>query len=263
MTVRKSLALAMAVSGSAGPAMAADWTGPYVGITGGGGWGQQAQHGGILTLPSGGGVSSGTMSTSVVTSTIMTTSISSSVVVADGSYKLSGGLVGGSVGYNWQQDRFVYGLEGDGSWADITGSGTCGFGGAIPHACGGGIHALGTVRGRIGYDLGTLSGPFGGFMVFAAGGLAVADVKSWDALFGTSGSRAIAGWTVGAGIEAKFATKWSVTLEYLHVDLGEHGLFTAIPPNAERVRTTADLVRVGLSYHFDWVDAPTPVIARY
>jgi outer membrane immunogenic protein len=181
---------------------------------------------------------------------------------ADGQYSIGGGLVGGSVGYNWERERFVFGLEGDGSWADISGSGTCGFDGASPHQCGGGIRALGTVRGRLGYDLGPVLGPFGDVLIFATGGLAVAEVHAWDSLFGTSGSSAIAGWTVGGGFEAMFAKNWSVKLEYLYVDLGDHGIFTAIAPNVEHVSTHAEIVRVGVNYHFD-IAPPAAVIAKY
>jgi hypothetical protein len=74
--VRKSLALAIAVSGVAQSALAADpggsdgsWSGPYIGISGGGGWGEGGQHSGILLLPSRAG-SSGTGGTSGTTTII-------------------------------------------------------------------------------------------------------------------------------------------------------------------------------------------------
>ena len=60
MSVRKSLALAIAAAGAAGFANQAhaqlaaglpQWAGPYVGITGGWGWGHQSQSGGVLQLP--------------------------------------------------------------------------------------------------------------------------------------------------------------------------------------------------------------------
>ena len=272
MDARKSFAITFAVSGVASPALAGNWSGPYVGISGGGGWGDQAQHGGILTLPSSGGVSlpvvasstpsmsSSTISSSTITSSTITSStITSSTVTSssfssgsgDGRYHLSGGLFGGGVGYNWQQERLVYGLEADGSWADISGDGTCGLGGALPHRCGGGIDALGTVRGRIGYDFGHPVGPFGSVMAFAAGGLAVGDIHAWDSLYGNKGSKTLAGWTIGGGIEAMFAQHWSVKLEYLHVDFGDEKVFTAIPPRPERVDTSADIFRVGVNFHFD------------
>jgi outer membrane immunogenic protein len=252
MAIRKSLALAMAVAGMSGPAVAGAaypplrWDGFHAGPQGGDGWGQQSQSGGRF-VPS------------IIIITICT-SFCDGTGVADGSYKLSGGLVGGTVGYDWQNGRYVFGLEGDGSWADISGSGTCGFGGVAPHPCGGSVRALGTVRARLGYDLGNVSPWGGGVLAYATGGLAVGDVHAWDSLLGTSGDKTAAGWTVGAGLEAMFAPNWSVKLEYLHVDLGNPAVFTAIPPNPEHVSTHFDVVRLGLNYHFSWTPAPTPPV---
>ena len=177
---------------------------------------------------------------------------------------MSGALLGGGVGYNWQQERFVFGLEGDGSWSSISGSGTCGYYSSAPHACGGGIDALGTVRGRVGYDLGNVIGSFGSVLAFASGGLAIGDVHAWDSLLGASGSQTIAGWTVGGGFEAMIMPHWSVKVEYLHVDLGDHGIFTALPPNVEHVSTHAEVFRLGVNYHFDVAPPPPPVMsAKY
>ncbi|HEY8136527.1 MAG TPA: outer membrane beta-barrel protein, partial [Methylocystis sp.] len=214
MQTRKSLAIALAVSGLSGQAATADpgtWAGPYVGVSAGGGTGAQSQHGGLLLLPLPAGATS-------VTSIPPT-----STYYSDGGYGISGALLGGGVGFNWQQERFVFGIEGDGSWSSISGSGTCGFYSIAPHACGGGIDALGTVRGRVGYDLGNVIGPFGGVLAFVSGGLAIGDVHAWDSLLGASGSQTIAGWTVGGGFEAMIMPHWSVKVEYLHVDLGDHG----------------------------------------
>ena len=216
------------------------WDGLHAGPQGGVGWGQQSQSGGLF-LPS------GTTSTIIICTTCTT----------DGSYNLSGGLVGGTVGYDWQNGRYVFGLEGDGSWADISGSGTCGAP-ALPHACGGSVRALGTVRARLGYDLGNVSPWGGGVLAYATGGLAVGDVHAWDSLFGTSGDKTAAGWTVGAGLEAMFAPNWSVKLEYLHVDLGNPAVFSAVPPQPEHVSTHFDVVRLGLNYHFNWTPTPAP-----
>jgi outer membrane immunogenic protein len=253
MAIRKSLALAMAVAGIGGPvagiggpalAGAAPpplrMDGPYVGGAGGWGGGIQDQSGGILPLT--------TTATITITTTLLT----------DGHYHLSGGLVGGTVGYNFQQGRWLYGPEADISWADISGSGTCGFGGAAPHACGGDVRWLATVRGRLGYDLGPVVPAFGHVIAYATGGLAVGDIHAWDSLLGTSGSKTEAGWTVGAGLEAMFNANWSVKLEYLYMDFGNPAVFTAIPPNPEHVSTKLNVVRVGLNYHFNWTPAPTP-----
>lgn len=244
MSTRKSLALAIAIVGIGGEAavhnvpaaaQSPSWSGPYVGGSSGGGFGQQSQSGGRLALPAGG--SGGT------------TTFSSSTVF-DGSYNLSGAMLGGTIGYNFQSDRVIYGVEADASWADISGNGTCGLAGAAPHACGGNIRGLETVRARLGYDL----GPILSFdtMVFASGGLAVGQVNAWDALSGTSGGKSAAGWTVGGGLESKIGSNWSVTLEYLYADLGDPALFSTTPPIPEHVSTTVQVVRLGLDYNFNW-----------
>src|ERR1035438_10220501 len=68
-------------------AVAYNWTGFYVGINGGGGWGTSNWDG----IPS--------------------------------SFNTSGGLVGATIGYNWQNGSpLVFGLEGDLDWANIRGT---------------------------------------------------------------------------------------------------------------------------------------------
>jgi len=64
-----------------------NWTGFYLGINGGGGWGH---------------------------STWDTT----------GGFDLSGGLLGLTAGYNWQTGPWVFGLEGDVDWSNIKGTTT-------------------------------------------------------------------------------------------------------------------------------------------
>ncbi len=243
MAFRKSVALAIAVAGLNSQAFAQSFSGWHFGGAGGGAWGHQDQSGGVFYLPGGG--------TTIITTTLF----------GDGGYNLSGGLIGGTVGYDWRNQSYVFGLEGDGSWADISGSGTCG---PPAHACGGSVDALGTVRARLGYDLGNLS-PWGrDVLAYATGGLAIGDVHAWDSLFGTSGDKTATGWTVGAGLEAMFTPNWSVKLEYLYVDLGDPAVFTAIPPNPEHVSTQFNVVRIGLNYYFNWTPPPaaSPLITK-
>ena len=67
-----------------------DWTGFYIGANGG--WGQS--HGCVdFVTPAG--------------------------TVAGGCADRSGGLAGGQIGYRWQTNQFVLGLEAQGDWADI------------------------------------------------------------------------------------------------------------------------------------------------
>ena len=62
----------------------------------------------------------------------------------------SGGLIGLTAGYNWQAlgSPFVFGLEGDVAYSDIRGSFT---NAACPGGCETRNNWLGTVRGRVGY----------------------------------------------------------------------------------------------------------------
>src|SRR5262249_17742057 len=64
------------------PPIAYNWTGFYLGINGGGGWGHSNWD-------------------------------------SAGNFSLTGGLIGGTVGYNWQQGPLVLGVEGDIDWSDI------------------------------------------------------------------------------------------------------------------------------------------------
>lgn len=163
----------------------------------------------------------------------------------DGSYRLSGGLVGGTLGHNWQNGRWVYGFEGDYSWADISGhSDLCGQVSGNPHPCGTKLNSLGTLRGRVGYALGAS----GNWLFYATGGAAVGDVHGWDSLTPASGSELRAGWTAGAGVETSIAPNWTVKVEYLYVDLGKSKLFDATPAQPETVSFNANIIRAGLNY---------------
>jgi outer membrane immunogenic protein len=62
-----------------------NWTGFYIGINGGGAWGNSTWD-------------------------------------SIGSFDVAGFLVGGTAGYNWQAGQFVFGLEGDYAWTNIDGS---------------------------------------------------------------------------------------------------------------------------------------------
>ena len=71
---------------------------------------------------------------------------------------------------------------------------------------------------------------------------------------GGSGSKWVAGWTIGGGVETKITRNWSMKLEYLFVDLGKHAVWTntvgIATPATESLDTTAHVVRLGLNYHF-------------
>jgi outer membrane immunogenic protein len=181
----------------------ANWTGPYVGINGGFGFGNSS------TFTGGGGF--------------------------PGSFNTSGGLIGGTLGYNWQIGSMVWGLEGDIDWSDIKGNGACGG-----VACNTRNDWLGTARGRIGYDAGR-------FMPYVTGGVAFGNVKTGIAGVGASDTTK-AGWTLGGGVEAALWGPVSAKLEYLYVDLGRGD---AIPGSGgTRGDFKTNIIRAGLNYRF-------------
>jgi outer membrane immunogenic protein len=130
------------------PAVAAGpgWTGTYGGISGGYGWGSSSQtDAGIPALPA---------------------NTNTEGFSFDGNYRVRGGLLGATLGSNWQKGLWVYGLEGDFSWADLSGSSNvCGPLTITPHPCGTSLDALGTFRGRVGYA----AGADGNWLLYATG----------------------------------------------------------------------------------------------
>jgi outer membrane immunogenic protein len=181
--------------------MVYNWTGFYVGINGGGAWGHSAWD-----------------STS--------------------GFDLSGGLVGGTAGYNWQTGAFVLGLESDLDWSGISGSTNafCTFGCKTSNSW------LATVRGRVGYS-------YDRFLPYLTAGLAVGDISAkTPGLAGLSETNL--GWTVGGGVEVALMGNWSAKLEYLYVDLGEIKCGLACGAAANDVTFTSHLFRGGINYRF-------------
>jgi outer membrane immunogenic protein len=152
-----------------------------------------------------------------------------------------GGFGGGQIGYNWQRDRIVFGLEGDIQGGDISGRAYT-LGGDTARSD---INWFSTVRGRLGFA----SGPW---LLYATGGLAVADADNRVNLVGDPTYRnndTLVGYAVGGGLEWKFAQNWSAKAEYLYLGLGDSTLYNS---NNETVRINNDVqtIRVGLNYHF-------------
>ena len=150
-----------------------------------------------------------------------------------GSFNTDGGLIGGTLGYNWQLGSLVLGVEGDADWSNIRGSSGC----TGPTICSTRNNWLGTVRGRVGYAMNR-------FMPYVTGGLAVGDIHNDIAGVGTA-SETKAGWTVGGGLEYAFAGPWSAKIEYDYVDLGRGA---SILGSDAKFQTS--IVRAGLNYHF-------------
>jgi outer membrane immunogenic protein len=179
-----------------------NWTGFYLGINGGGGWGN-SQWDGV------------------------------------DKFDLSGGLIGGTIGYNWQVRELVVGAEGDIDWSGVKGTTTV----FCPGGCETRNQWLATVRGRLGYA-------WDRFLPYLTAGLAAGDINATRPGL-PAGTSTNAGWTVGAGLEVGVVSNVSVKAEYLHVDLGTYncGLNCGLAPTGN-VSFDANIFRGGLNVRF-------------
>jgi outer membrane immunogenic protein len=193
------------------------WTGCYLGIEGGGGWGQTEQN--IAEGPFGDG------------STLMLKE------------RLDGGLIGGTAGCNYQAANWVLGLEGDLSWTNLKGDGL-----EVPNSqikLGTKVGILDTFRGRIGYA-------YDRTLFYVTGGLAYANIEATETSLGQGINASVngpnTGWTVGTGIEwALPDPHWSVKAEYLYVSF-DNKLYIFEPGDINRfVKLNENIVRSQLS----------------
>jgi outer membrane immunogenic protein len=158
-----------------------------------------------------------------------------------GSANVDGLIGGGQIGYNWQLNNLVLGVE-----ADFQGSGQRGDGGVAGVAnYTSKLDWFGTVRGRVGYA-------FDRWLPYVTGGYAYGhgDFSGTTGAGGFSTSNNYSGWAAGAGIEYAFLNNWSTKLEYLHVDFGNGPSAVTGAGTVGGNRLTDDIVRVGLNYKF-------------
>ena len=152
-----------------------NWAGVYAGINGGWGWGD-----GKFTI---------------APNTAFPTGLS-------GTPNDNGGVVGGTLGANFQTGGFVFGVEGDWGYSGINTGTTatiCNFSGT----CQTGNNWLATLRGRAGYAADRV-------MFFATAGGAFANVETTFNSVTTSHSQA--GWTAA---RPRLASPQTVALQSL------------------------------------------------
>lgn len=145
-----------------------------------------------------------------------------------------GALGGTQIGANWQSGSFVYGVETDVSFTDISGSVNSNFtivGLTFGTAASSKLDTLGTVRSRLGFT------PWDRSLLYVTGGLAYgrAEISSSETFSNNVGriicgpvgicasaasTKWLTGWTIGGGWEQAVAEHWSIKLEYLYYDLG-------------------------------------------
>jgi len=173
-----------------------------------------------------------------------------------GKFNVSGYVAGGTLGANYQIGPWVYGVEGDFDWTNLTGNSGATCGGLSlalppPTGCETGSDWFATLRGRLGYAFPGIVGD--NILFYGTAGAAIARVKTGLMPPSTFDSATEAGWAVGGGFEIAFAANWTAKVEYLFIDL----------PNATCTTTTncgvlagstvsfnENMVRVGVNYKF-------------
>jgi outer membrane immunogenic protein len=211
-----------------------DWTGFYIGANGG--WAQSHACWDLVPLVG--------------------------AVIADGCRNASGGLVGGQLGYRWQSGQFVFGVEGQGDWADLSASRASIFDPTVSGRVK--VDGLGLITGQIGYA-------WNAALLYVKGGAAVTSNRFdvFDTVTGiglASASSTRWGAAVGAGFEYGFTPNWSVGFEYDHLFMGHaNNSFSVVNPilvgALNRIDQDVDMVTVRFNYRFGgW---GTPVAARY
>ncbi len=222
------------------------WTGRYLGLNAGYGWGHTRTH--VEPLPD------------------VNTFFDLRPVRLNPNP--DGALGGAQIGYNWQTGSLVFGAEADFQGANISGTAVEApiinsqgnvYGGNGDHIR---VHRsldwFGTARLRAGI---TAWEPR--VLLFATGGLAFGQVKgdantdfrpTGTTQYPADFSDTRTGWVLGGGFEWAFNDNWSFKTEYLHMDFGSKSVTAnpvpANPPFQVRYdfHTEVDVVRAGLNY---------------
>jgi outer membrane immunogenic protein len=180
----------------------------------------------------------------------------------EGCHNATGGVAGGQFGYRWQTGAWVFGVEAQGDWANLSGSNgpnlLLGGGGSDRTK----IDALGVLTGQIGYA-------WNNVLFYVKGGAMVVDDKYEGFITATGfvfdrASQTRWGGAVGAGLDFGVTQNIVLGVDYVHGFLGSHDvtLISTVTPGAlsraDRIRQDVDVVTARVSYKFGG-----PVIAKY
>ena len=259
----KKLALAVSVFAAAAvPALAADlapryskapaivvdpaydWSGFYVGGHVGGGWGRKDWA-------------------------ALDTFTNSTFPIA--SFAIDGFLGGVQGGYRYQSGRWVFGVDGSFSWANIKGSVPC----LVGETCSSQAQWTGNVTGQLGWAADRV-------LFYVKGGAAwvhekhdisgigfavpVLDAPLIGTNFNANGGETRLGWLLGGGIAYAIDRNWSGFVEYNYMDMGNHRLSLACTPAATCVggiipvdiEQHVHVFKGGFNYKFGG-----PIVAKY
>jgi outer membrane immunogenic protein len=214
-----------------------DWTGVYVGVFGGGGFGNHNINNGNGTTP---------------------------FQNFAANYSSQGGLAGGEVGYNWQSGNYLVGIEGDLFWSGIRGNDSSQFGaGTFPAVTAVDADNLrwgGTLRVRGGFTVDR-------WLMFFTGGYAFGDIEHTNtavplvAGFPLNDRFTVHanGLTAGGGIAYAITNNLSTKIEYRYYNFNAYN--RPVPANGQlaySTDSTYSTVTIGLDFKFGG-----PVVAKY
>jgi outer membrane immunogenic protein len=175
-------------------------------------------------------------------------SITDNLTGASLSTNNSGFIGGGQLGFNYQVNSWVFGVEWDidGTTLGRTGPGvTTGIGVLQAHT---GTDWISTLTGRVGYAADR-------WLLYAKGGGAWAQdsatITNLTTGASVGASQTASGWTVGGGIEWAFAPQWSAKLEYDFVRLDNFN-FNTFPTDSLTFNRDINMVTAGVNYRFNW-----------
>jgi outer membrane immunogenic protein len=254
-----------------------EWTGFYVGLSAGGGFGL----GGVNNKVTSSFCNIADFTDAGCDPDQASSAAAGAVPTTKFDTQPSGFIGGGQIGYNYQMGGFVWGVEADFSGADISGSDSHTATATVADAtvpitivdtisgtATQKLDWLGTLRGRVGVV------PFTPLLLYATGGLAYGQVStnttfsqtvtglcSCSATTSASTSSTQFGWTAGLGAEWMFAPHWSLKGEFLYYDLGTVStnmtlvqMIGSVPLTTVGITSTAnvrgDIARGGINYRF-------------
>ncbi|HEY7992169.1 MAG TPA: outer membrane protein, partial [Stellaceae bacterium] len=170
------------------------------------------------------------------------------------SFSPQGGIGGAHVGYNWQWDHIVLGLEGDAEGGSVTGRGVNLLAGGAAHD---NMNFDASVRGKFGYA-------FDRILVYGTGGVAFGNVKTtYEFPIGapiTSSNGIRTGWTAGGGLAYALTPNWELGAEYRYTDLGHKGA-ACCGGFTDSNEFNYSAVRAVLTYRFAPPPPPPPMAA--
>ncbi len=170
-----------------------------------------------------------------------------------------GFIGGGQFGYNWQNGNWLFGFETDLQVSTMRDDRNCLNNCYTPDGLFNADQRLqwfGTVRGRLGYSVGSS-------LFYGTGGLAFGRVKTdvsetFNGGFLASFSDMKTGWAAGGGIErpfeffGMFGPNWTIKTEYMLVDLGSTaGSYTNYFDRTFVTHVREHIWRSALNFHFN------------